>query len=137
MNGYTGGVTPMLVKDRPGCLFQLLWFVFVGWWLGLLAVAAAYLLFALVITIPLGIMILNVLPELIALRAAPRLVTPYGAVSRPQHNILLRAAWFVLVGWWLTAVVLVLGYALCLTIIGMPLGFLCFDAAPTLLTLRR
>jgi uncharacterized membrane protein YccF (DUF307 family) len=64
-------------------------------------------------------------------------VTPYGPVQVQQHNILLRALWFVLVGWWLTALALALGYLLCVTIIGMPLGFLIFDSAPALLTLRR
>ncbi len=131
-------VQPILVKQRPGCLLQVLWFVFVGWWLGLLAVGVAYTCFVFVITIPFGVMILNVLPELIALRAAPRLVTPYGAPVRvQQHNFLIRAIWFLLVGFWLTALVLAVGYLLCLTIIGMPLGFVLFDAAPAVLTLRR
>jgi uncharacterized membrane protein YccF (DUF307 family) len=133
----SGAVRPMIVKERPGCLLQLLWFVFIGWWLGLFAVSFAYFMFALVITIPVGVLVLNALPELIALRPAPRAVTPYGPVQVQQHNILLRALWFVLVGWWLTALALALGYLLCVTIIGMPLGFLIFDSAPALLTLRR
>ena len=37
----------------------------------------------------------------------------------------------------LTAFVLFLGYVLCLTLIGVPLGFVLFDAAPALLMLRR
>lgn len=137
LNNEMGAATPVLVKERPGCLLQLLWFVFVGWWLALFAVTFAYFMFALVITIPVGVLVLNALPELIALRAAPRVVTPYGVVQVQQHNILLRALWFVVVGWWLTAIALALGYALCLTIIGIPLGFVLFDAAPALLTLRR
>jgi uncharacterized membrane protein YccF (DUF307 family) len=137
MNEVSGGGAPVVVRDRPGCLLQLLWFVFVGWWLGLFAVVFAYFMFALVITIPLGVLVLNNLPELIALRPAPRLITPYGSVEVQQYNILLRAIWFVLVGWWLTALVLALGYVLCLTIIGMPLGFVLFDIAPAALTLRR
>ena len=109
MTNGPGVYSPVIVKERPGCLLQLLWFVFVGWWLGLFAVTFAYFMFALIITIPVGVLVLNALPELIALRAAPRLVTPYGAVQVRQHNILLRAIWFVLVGWWLTALVLALG----------------------------
>jgi uncharacterized membrane protein YccF (DUF307 family) len=127
----------IVVKERPGCLLQLLWFVFVGWWLGAAAVAFAYLMFLLIITIPLGVAVLNIVPELFALRAAPRRVTVYGPVQVEQHNILLRILWFGLVGWWLAGIVLVVGYVLCLTLIGMPLGFLLFDATPALLTLRR
>ena len=57
-----------LVTRKPNWLLQLLWFVFVGWWLGLAAIGVAYIMFLLIVTIPLGIMILNIVPELIALR---------------------------------------------------------------------
>ncbi len=34
--GYTPTPAPtaIVVRERPGCLLQLLWFVFVDWWLG-------------------------------------------------------------------------------------------------------
>ena len=129
--------TAIVVRERPGCLLQLLWFVFVGWWLGLAAIAFAYLMFLPILTIPIGVLVLNALPELIALRPAARRVSVYGPVQTPQPNIFIRSLWFLLVGWWLTALVLFLGYVLCLTLIGIPLGFVLFDAAPALLTLRR
>ncbi len=125
------------VKQGPGCLLQILWFVFIGWWLGSFAVAAAYVMFVFIITIPVGIAILNNIPKIMALREPDQLVTAYGAVSVPQHNFLLRALWFVFVGWWLAGVALAIGYALCMTIIGLPIGFVIFDMVPGLLTLRR
>jgi len=126
-----------VVRERPGRLLQLIWFFFVGWWLGLAAIIFAYTMFLFIITIPIGVLVLNALPELIALRPAARRVTVYGPVQTPQLNIFARSLWFLLVGWWLTAVALFLGYLLCLTLIGIPLGFVLFDAAPGLLTLRR
>ncbi len=125
------------VKQGPGCLIQILWFVFVGWWLGSFAIGAAYVLMLLVITIPVGIAILNNIPLLMALRQPDKLITPYGQVDKPQHNFLLRALWFIFVGWWLAGIVLTIGYALCMTIIGLPIGFLLFDTVPGLLTLRK
>lgn len=125
------------VKQGPGCLIQILWFVFIGWWLGSFAVAAAYFLFVFIITIPVGIAILNNIPKIMALREPPKMVTPYGPVDTPQHNIILRALWFVLVGWWLAAIVMTVAYALCMTVIGLPIGFLMFDWVPGILTLRR
>ena len=126
-----------LVTRKPNWLLQLLWFVFVGWWLGLAAIGVAYIMFLLIVTIPLGIMILNIVPELIALRPERRVMTPYGTLNAPQHNFLLRALWFVFVGWWLAGIMLAVGYLLCLTIIGLPFGFWLFDAVPWALTLRR
>jgi uncharacterized membrane protein YccF (DUF307 family) len=131
------GQPVVAVKQNPGCLFQLLWFVFVGWWLAGFAIGLAYFFFVLIVTIPLGIAILNRIPLFIALRQPERLVTAYGPVSVPQVNILVRALWFVLVGWWLTAIALSVAYFFCLTIIGLPLGFAIYDLVPTLLTLRR
>jgi uncharacterized membrane protein YccF (DUF307 family) len=125
------------IKQGPGCLIQILWFVFIGWWLGSFAVAAAYFMFVFIVTIPVGIAILNNIPKIMALREPPKLVTPYGAVNTPQHNIILRALWFILVGWWLAAIVMSVAYALCMTVIGLPLGFVMFDWVPGILTLRR
>ena len=137
MTGYQSSQPVIAVKQGPGCLIQILWFVFIGWWLGSFAVGAAYIMFVFIITIPVGIAILNNIPKIMALREPPKLVTPYGAVEAPQYNILLRALWFVLVGWWLAAAVMTVAYALCMTIIGLPFGFLMFDWVPGILTLRR
>ena len=130
--------TPVVVvKQGAGCLIQILWFVFIGWWLGSFAVVAAYVMFLLIVTIPIGIAILNNIPMIMALRQPDRLVSAYGAVTVPQHNFLLRALWFIFVGWWLAGIALTVGYLLCMTIIGLPLGFVLFDWVPALLTLRR
>jgi uncharacterized membrane protein YccF (DUF307 family) len=125
------------VKQGPGCLIQILWFVFIGWWLGSFAVAAAYVMFLLIVTIPFGIVILNNIPKIMALREPPKLVTPYGEVAKPQLNFVVRALWFILVGWWLAGIAMAVAYALCMTVIGLPIGFVLFDAVPGMLTLRR
>jgi uncharacterized membrane protein YccF (DUF307 family) len=114
-----------------------LWFAFIGWWLGSFAVTAAYFMFVFIVTIPIGIAILNNIPLIMALRQPDRVITPYGEVSARQHNFLVRALWFIFVGWWLAAIALSVGYFLCMTIIGLPLGFVIFDMVPGLLTLRR
>lgn len=54
----------------------------------------------------------------------------------PGPGLLVRAIWFLLVGWWLSGVVIGAGYALCATIIGLPLGFMLFNAVPMVVTLR-
>ncbi len=37
-------------------------------------------------------------------------------------NLLVRALYFVLIGWWLSAIWAVAAWILCLTIIGLPFG---------------
>ena len=72
----------------------------IGWWLGQLAIFAAWFWNLLVITLPLGLFILNRLPQIITLRPATQDLE--GAVLRdqPQRTLILRALYFVLVGWW-------------------------------------
>lgn len=130
------GLPTIIVRSQPGCLVQLIYFAFVGWWLGGFAVTLAYLLFVTIIGIPLGVMIINKLPYLMALRQTEPVISLAG-VNTPQHNLLIRATWFLFVGWWLTALWLLIAYFLAGTIIGMPISFWMFDKIPTLLTLRR
>ena len=63
-----------------------------------------------------------------------------GAARGPETSappFVVRAIWFVLVGFWLTGLALIAAYALMLTIVGLPLAFWIFDRVPLLLTLRR
>lgn len=132
-------------QRNPGCLIQILWFAFIGWWFGQLWIAVAWFLMLTIVGIPLGIAMMNKVPRVIALRGESEAlqvstaggVTTVSRGSVPQHNIVLRAIYFVLVGWWLSALWMELAYVICLTIIGLPLGFWMFDKVPALVSLRR
>ena len=130
------------VRKNPGCLIQLLWFVFIGWWVGQLWIAAAWVLVVSVIGFPLGLMMLNRVPQVIALRdpSAYVLKNSGGATvvtNAPQVNIILRIIYFVLIGWWLCGVWIQAAYFFCATIIGFPVGFWMFDRVPAIVSLRR
>lgn len=129
------------VRTSPGCLWQVLWFAFIGWWLGQIWVGLAWIAMLTIVGIPLGAKMLNSVPTVMALRQPPRRVLVeqgrHVALDTPQRPFIVRALWFVLVGWWLSALWIEVAYALCLTIIGLPLGFWMFDLTPTIATLQR
>ena len=58
--------------------------------------------------------------------------------SRPrgEPSFLLRAVWFIFIGWWLSALAIGVAYFLCAIIIGLPLAFMIFNQLPAILTLR-
>jgi uncharacterized membrane protein YccF (DUF307 family) len=132
----TGTGIPVVVRSQPGCLVQILYFIFIGWWLGALAVSLAYLLFLTIIGMPLGVIIINKIPYLMALRNTEPTISIAGQ-STHQRNIFIRIIWFFLIGFWLTAVWLTIAYIFCGTIIGMPIGFWMFDKTPAILTLHK
>lgn len=129
----------------PGCLLQLLWFIFIGWWLGLWAIGLAWLLNITIIGLPLGLLILNNIPLVIALQTPKKEVqavtedgkTILGERSLPQYNFFLRALYFIFIGWWFSLLWLVVAYLLCATIFLLPIGLLMFRLTPFLTTLKR
>lgn len=138
--------TVIVSKENPGCLVQVLWFALVGWWAGELWIAAAWILMLTVIGAPLAVGMLNMLPQVIALRGSTTAVQitrtdqfQYAVrdVRVPQRSWILRAIYFVLVGWWVSALWMEAAYALCLSIIGLPIGFWMFDRVPALVSLKR
>jgi uncharacterized membrane protein YccF (DUF307 family) len=107
----------------PNLILRVIWFILVGWWLtGILSVVA-WALNATIIGLPLGLWIINRLPLAATLRPSSSQYRVENGVLRPgtkQHTLLLRAIYFVLIGWWFSGLWIVVAYALLLTIVGMP-----------------
>ena len=137
--------TVRIEQQGHGCLTQVLWFFFIGWWASQIWIALAYLLMLTVIGIPIAVAMFNKVPTVIALRGGSDDllivitdgVTVITTSGKPQRNILLRTLYFLLVGWWLSAFWLEIAYLFCLTIIGLPIGFWMFDKVPAVVSLRQ
>src|SRR3981081_1971077 len=111
-------------------LLIIIWFVLAGFWLAIGYAVAALGCFILIITIPFGIA---------ALRIGLFALWPFGrtVVRRADAGAgwaVGTIIWFVLCGWWLALAHLITGVALCLTIIGIPLGLANFKLIPVSLT---
>lgn len=139
-------VTVSVSGDQgPGWLLRIVYFFFVGSWLSAITIVLAYLFMLTVVGLPVGVLLLNRLPLVTTLRPRSQTVSVSDAASGPvielgqgaiQRPWLGRALYFVLIGWWMTAIYLVLTWLASLVTFGWAAFFL-YNAVPALLTLRR
>jgi uncharacterized membrane protein YccF (DUF307 family) len=69
----------------------------------------------------------------------PAYVPPPAPIVVEQKSgpgLLVRALWFVFVGWWLSGIVASIAWFAMITIIGLPLGIWLVNRLPTVITLR-
>ena len=107
-------------------LLNIIWLVLSGFWMFLGYVAAGVLLCLLILTIPWGIA---------SFRIGVYALWPFGrtVVSRPTAGVgsfLGNVVWVILAGWWLALGHILTGIAMCLTIIGIPMGIASFKLVP-------
>jgi uncharacterized membrane protein YccF (DUF307 family) len=107
-------------------ILNLIWLVLAGFWLAVGYVVAGLICCVLIITIPFGIA---------SFRIAGYALWPFGrtVVDKPgagAPSTLGNLIWLVVAGWWLALGHLVSGIALCVTIIGIPLGLANFKLIP-------
>ncbi|KUH38015.1 MULTISPECIES: YccF domain-containing protein [Streptomyces] len=107
-------------------ILNLIWLVLSGFWLFLGYLAAGLLLCVTIIGIPFGVA---------AFRIGGYALWPFGRTVVDRRDagapsFVANVLWLVLAGWWLALGHIVTGIALCVTIIGIPLGIANFKLIP-------
>ena len=110
-------------------ILNVIWLVFCGIWMAIAYFFAGLVCFILIITIPFGIA---------SWRIANYVLWPFGrTIDRRETagvaSLIGNIIWIILFGWWLAIGHLVFGIAMCLTIIGIPLGLASFKIIPVTL----
>ena len=115
-------------------VLNVIWLVLCGFWMAIGYVVAGVICCILIITIPFGVA---------SFRIASYALWPFGrtAIRKPSAGVgsaLGNVIWVVVAGWWLALGHIVTGIALCITILGIPLGIASFKMVPiSLLPLGR
>jgi uncharacterized membrane protein YccF (DUF307 family) len=135
---------PILIQrnDGPGLLVRALYFILFGWWFSAIWAVVAWVLCLTIIGLPLGLLMLNRLPSVVTLKPTRTdlVVTGTGQIverSVRQRPFLLRALYFILIGWWFSAIWLAIAWALHVSIIGMVIGFWMFNRTAAIVSLAR
>jgi uncharacterized membrane protein YccF (DUF307 family) len=130
----------------PNLLVRFVWWLFIGWWASGIAVGIAWVALITIIGIPIGIWIINRLPSILTLRPRTRHWSlgqdeqgreEVSDRGRPQVAWPIRGLWFVLVGWWASAIWMSLAWLVQLTVIGIPISLLLFNRTPFIASLYR
>ena len=112
--------------DLMRTLLNIIWLVLSGFWMFLGYMLAGVVLCILILTIPWGVA---------SFRIGLYALWPFGRtiVDKPTSGVgsfLGNVVWVILAGWWLALAHIVSGIALCITIIGIPLGIADFKLVP-------
>ena len=133
-------------SSGPNLLVRFAWWILIGWWASGIVVGLAWIALVTIVGIPLGIWLINHLPSILTLRPRRRTWmlgqdeegrTVISERGRPQVSWLIRGAWFVLVGWWASAIWMGVAWVVQLTVIGLPLALLMFNRTPFVASLYR
>lgn len=134
------------LKTGPHILVRLVWYLLVGWWLTGIAMAIAWLAGITIVGLPLSFYIVNRIPTTLTLR--PRReryalvtsadgVTHHVRIATQQSSFLIRLLYFIVVGWWASALWMAASYLLMLTVIGIPFGMMMVNRLPMVFSLHR
>lgn len=107
-------------------VLNVVWLVLAGFWMALGYALAGVVLAVTIIGIPFAIA---------SFRMANFALWPFGRrlVEDPSAgtmSLIGNVIWLLLAGWWLALAHITTGLALCLTIIGIPLGIASFKLVP-------
>lgn len=107
-------------------ILNVIWLVLAGFWMAIAYVLVGIVACILIITIPFGIA---------SFRIANYVLWPFGRTTVPREDagvgsLIGNIIWIILFGWELALMHLFTGIALCITIIGIPLGLANFKLIP-------
>lgn len=133
---------PVMVisSGAPPLILRAVYFVAIGWWLGGIVTLVAWFSILTVLLLPLGLWLINRLPTVVTLRSQGQGFHLEDGVlvrGKRQRGFLLRAAYLICIGWWLSGIWLSVAYVAVLTLIGIPVAFWMYGRAGAVTTLYR
>lgn len=137
----------VVITDRggPGILVRIVWYILIGWWLSGFAIALGWFLAITIIGLPLAFWIFNRIPAIMTLRGRTLVYeesTQDGIAylqgrTHEQRPLIIRALYFVFIGWWLGGLWMFLAWVISLPIITLQIGIWMMNRIGGVMTLLR
>ena len=130
------------VQEIP-FLLRVIWFFVLGWELTGVWILIAWALNVTILFLPLGLWMIDRVPQVLTLKARPGAYVVDLENGRSQFlpagqpNFLIRALYFIVIGWWFSLLWAAFAWVLCATISFLPLGVPMLNALPFITPLQR
>lgn len=133
-------------QESPDLAVRVVWFVFAGFWFGLVVSTIAWMFIVTIVGMPIGIWLVHRIPAIMTLRSrSTKLLLGSGpdgrVVVREERPVQLpfgtRALYFVTIGWWASLFWLILAWILAIMIIPLPVAMWMYDRLPLVTTLEK
>jgi uncharacterized membrane protein YccF (DUF307 family) len=130
----------------PSIVVRGVYFLLFGWWASGVWLSIAWMLNLTIVGMPLGIKMINYVPKIVSLKdrtiETDRAVDEDGNVTitqetSEQYSLPLRAAYFLLVGWWASGVWMFFAWVASVTVVGLPLAVWMYDRLPFVVSLYK
>jgi uncharacterized membrane protein YccF (DUF307 family) len=130
----------------PSVVVRGVYFLLFGWWASGVWLSIAWVLNLTIVGMPLGIKMINFVPKIVSLKdrtvETERVTDAEGNVTinqttREQYSLPLRAAYFLLVGWWASGIWMFLAWLASITVIGLPVAVWMYDRLPFVVSLYQ
>ncbi|MCB0015140.1 MAG: hypothetical protein KDE34_24660 [Anaerolineales bacterium] len=133
----------MIKSNELPFLVRALWFVVIGLEATFVWILVAWALNLTVIGLPLGLWMIDRVPQVLTLKSRTGGYMVDWETGRTrfvrarQMPFIIRLAYFLLIGWWASLVWALLAYLFCVSIVGLPLGYLMLTSLPFVTTLSH
>ncbi|WP_231554295.1 YccF domain-containing protein [Halobellus rufus] len=130
----------------PSIVVRAAYFLLIGWWASGIWLGVAWFFTVTIVGTPIGIKMINLIPKVVSLkeRTVETRITENasGAVTvtesgRDQHSLVVRAAYFLLIGWWASGIWMSIAWVFSVTIIGLPVAVWMYDRLPYVVSLYK
>jgi uncharacterized membrane protein YccF (DUF307 family) len=133
-------------SQAPPLILRVVYFFLFGWWFTGVWINVAWILNVSIIGLPLGLLMLNRVPQVLTLKPIPSVLEAtvqdgkvvYVKIDGvPQRSWIIRLIYFIFVGWWLSLIWSNVAWVLCAVIIGLPPGIWMLNRLPAVTTLMK
>lgn len=138
-------VVELSQNNKPNILVRLIWIIFIGWWLSGIFYFVGAVLTLLIITSPLGMVVLQKMGWAFSLYEEPKDITIVNqggttivtdSSQETWTSFLIRYIYFIFIGWWAGIICWAIASLFGVTIIGLPVTILIMDRLGKVMTLK-